>query len=134
MVAFWDKLKFAKKPFGGNKPAPKTTAAPVVDVSAPLTSVTGEAHRVLIQPIVSERAAHLADAGQYCFEVATAATKGAVAAAVKAVYGIQPARVNIMRVSGKDVRFGGKAGRTKNTKKAIVTLPPGKRIKLFEGI
>lgn len=120
MVAFWDKLKFVKKPFGGAKPGitvKKTeSAAPVI---SPTATETADAYRVLIRPVVSEKAAHLADDGQYSFEVAVNASSGAIAEAFQKVYGIAPTRVNIIRKHGK---------------KAIITLPEGKRIKLFEGV
>lgn len=138
MVAFWDKLKFVKKPFGSKKPAAVTSEKPsstvVADVVVPAGGPTGDAYRVLVRPVVSEKAAHLSDDGQYCFEVAPGASSGTIAAAFQKVYGIAPARINIIRRAGVATRFGRTAGRTKDVKKAIITLPPGKRIKLFEGV
>lgn len=120
MVAFWDKLKFVKKPFGGKKPSvPITKTESAAPVISPIATETADAYRVLLRPVVSEKAAHLADDGQYCFEVASSASSGAIASAFQKVYGIAPTRVNIIRKHGK---------------KAIITLPAGKRIKLFEGV
>ena len=138
MGSFLDKFKFMKKPFRAPRPAPAFGAGTVAAEGAPMIelagSATGESYRVLIRPVVSEKAAHLADQNQYCFEVAIAASKQAVAEAVTHVYGITPSSVNVITVKGKRVNFRRTAGAQKNWKKAVVTLPPGKRIKLFEGV
>lgn len=143
MVAFLDKFRFTRKPFReGNLPAGRQGKAeeklvPTKDVGEVLTpssSDTGTAYRVLIRPLVTEKGTRLADSGQYVFMVATNATRIAVARAVEKVYGVRPARVNIVRVSGKQVRFGRTVGRQKDWKKAFVTLPPGKKIRVYEGV
>lgn len=90
--------------------------------------------RVIVQPLVTEKAASRASAGEYSFVVALDATRVDVRAAVKAIYGVLPTRVNIQRVRGKAVRFGGREGMRSTWKKAIVTLPKGKTIDVYEGV
>ena len=94
----------------------------------------GEAYRFLLRPIISEKATVGAADGKYTFEVSMDANKVAIKKAVQEVYGVEPADVNIMNKRGKTVRFGRKHGRTKNIKKAVVTLRKGDSIKLYEGI
>ncbi|TAK03306.1 50S ribosomal protein L23 [Patescibacteria group bacterium] len=89
---------------------------------------------VITAPLVTEKAATIAHAGQYSFVVSMDATRVDVRNAVKAMYGVTPTSVNIMRVRGKVVRFGGREGMRSTWKKAVVTLPKGKTIDVYEGV
>lgn len=106
-------------------------AKPEKKSAAPKAS---NAYRVLLRPIVSEKASKQQAHNQYFFQVALSANKIEVAKAVKDVYGIAPTSVNMVRVEGKIVRTGRVTGRRKDWKKAIVTLPAGKTISLYEGV
>lgn len=88
----------------------------------------------IVKPLVTEKAAVIAHAGQYSFIVAPNANRVAVRAAIKAMYGVLPTSVNIQRVRGKAVRFGRTLGQRSSWKKAIVTLPKGKTIDVYEGV
>src|SRR3989338_10163251 len=72
-----------------------------VKKSATTFQVPSALNHVLLGPLVTEKAAHLAQTGTYTFRIATPATRVQVRAAVKALYGITPSRVNIQRVRGK---------------------------------
>lgn len=93
-----------------------------------------EAYRFLRRPIISEKATVGAADGKYIFEVSIDANKVAIKKAIQEVYGVLPIDVNIMNKRGKNVSSGRKHGRTKNIKKAVVTLKKGDSIKLYEGI
>ncbi len=92
------------------------------------------AYKVLIKPVVTERAAHLVAVNKYVFTVAPKANKIEIAKAVSEVYGIKPIKVNIISMSGKKVKYGKTRGQKKDWKKAVVTLPAGKTINLYEGV
>ncbi|MDD5749223.1 MAG: 50S ribosomal protein L23 [Patescibacteria group bacterium] len=92
------------------------------------------AYRILIRPIISEKATIGVSLNKYVFEVAQDANKVEIKKAIKEVYGINPQAVNIVNQRGRQVRFGRYFGQTKNTKKAVVTLKKGDSIKLYEGI
>lgn len=93
-------------------------------------SVTGIAPRILIRPLVTEKISM--QPSTYAFEVDPEANRSQVKAAVYQLYGIRPERVNIIAMSGKAVRYGRTSGVTKYWKKAVVTLPAGKTIEVFE--
>ncbi|MCK5211666.1 50S ribosomal protein L23 [Candidatus Parcubacteria bacterium] len=95
---------------------------------------SSRAYRVLIKPLITEKAAILNTESKYVFSVATNANKIEIANAVEEVYGIKPIAVNIIKVSGKKVRYGRTFGKRKNWKKAIVALPKGKSINIYEGV
>lgn len=95
---------------------------------------TGDAYKVLIKPLVTEKGSMLGTYNQYSFEVAPNANKVEIKKAIKKVYGIKPIRVNVMNVSGKKVRYGRTEGRTKNWKKALITLRQGEKIDIQEVI
>jgi large subunit ribosomal protein L23 len=94
-------------------------------------------YSVIVRPVVSEKSTALGEAGKYVFEVAPTANKIQIKAAVEAAFAarkIEVATVNILRRRGKLRRLGRHAGMTRSWKKAVVTLRPGQRLDLFEGV
>ena len=89
---------------------------------------------LIVKPLVTEKTSILASQNTYVFVVESKANKVSIASAIKGIYGIQPTSVNIQNVRGKRVRFGKVSGRRKDWKKAIVTLPKGKTIDVYEGV
>ncbi len=112
----------------------KTKSVVSETVEAKKTGRSGSAYRVLVRPLVSEKAAHAEIKGVYTFVVTKDATKTQVMAAVEQVYGVRPAQVRTVNVEGKEVRFGRTVGRRKDWKKAIVTLPAGQTISIHTGV
>jgi large subunit ribosomal protein L23 len=99
--------------------------------------VTLDAFSTIIRPVVSEKSTVLGEHGKYVFEVAPAANKIQIKQAVEQAFAgkkIQVAAVNILRVVGKTRRRGRTVGTTRSWKKAVVTLEPGQRLDLFEGV
>jgi large subunit ribosomal protein L23 len=96
--------------------------------------IYGSAHRVLVKPLITEKAANVGVQNKYVFEVDTKANKIEIAKAVHETYGIKPIDVNIIRTKGKKVRYGRMFGQRKNWKKAIVSLPKGQTINIYEGV
>ena len=97
-------------------------------------SVASQAFRILIKPLVTEKASVLGTENKYAFAVAIDANKIEIAKAVKEIYGIKPTAVNVIRMDGKLTRTGRSKGQRKDWKKAIVTLPQGKAIQVYEGV
>jgi len=95
---------------------------------------TKDAYRVLIKPMVTEKGTFLASQNKYLFEVARSASKIAIKKAILALYGVTPQSINVVALSGKKVRYGKSRGRTKDRKKAIVTLAKGQSIEVYEGV
>lgn len=92
------------------------------------------AFRVLVKPLVTEKATDLSTHNQYVFVVSDKANKIEVAKAINIVYGIKPVSVNIISMKGKVVARGKIKGQRKDWKKAIVTLKKGESIKIYEGV
>jgi len=93
-----------------------------------------DAYRILSKPLITEKAANLGVENKYVFAVASRANKVEISKAIEAVYGIKPIKINIVRVKGKKVRSGRITGKRQDWKKAIVALPAGKTIKVYEGV
>ena len=94
------------------------------------------AYDIIRKPIITEQSmADVADK-KYVFEVAMAANKTEIKAAVETIFGVKVAKVNTLIVGGKVKRTGAyPAGRRSAYKKAIVTLTAdSKTIELFEGM
>ncbi|MGI6347859.1 MAG: 50S ribosomal protein L23 [Patescibacteria group bacterium] len=96
--------------------------------------VSSRADRVLLRPLVTEKATNLGELNQYVFVVADKANKIEVAKAIYDVYKVKPLSVNIVKVKGKKVSRGRISGRRKDFKKAVVTLKKGETISVYEGV
>ncbi|MDD4994993.1 MAG: 50S ribosomal protein L23 [Patescibacteria group bacterium] len=95
---------------------------------------TGLAYRNLVEPMVSEKASILAAQGKYVFKVNREANKIEIKKAVERVFNVKVQDVNVINMRGKKVRFGRVSGTTKCWRKAVVTLVPGEKIELYEGV
>lgn len=92
---------------------------------------TAGAFDILRRPIITEKAAKLAESNSVAFEVAANATKEDVARAVEAVYNVKPTKVNIVVAKGKVKSFRGRNSGTQRTvKKAYVSLPADAKLDL----
>ena len=92
---------------------------------------------VIRRPVITEKNTFLNTEGKYIFEVALTANKMDVKRAVEEVFNVPVEAVNVIRVKGKLRRSPGRRrteGMTRTWKKAIVTLAPGSRIELYEGV
>ena len=70
---------------------------------------------------------------QYLFEVATAANKIQIRNAVETLFSVKVEKVHTMIVRGRMRRMGRGTAKTRNWKKAIVSLKEGESIDFFEG-
>lgn len=93
-----------------------------------------QAYKILVRPLVTEKAAIAESHNKYSFVVARSATKDEVKRAILEAYGVMPSMVRVINVDGRRVRFGAGYGRRSDYKKAIITLPKGKTISIHEGV
>jgi large subunit ribosomal protein L23 len=91
-------------------------------------------YAVLLRPIITEKTTVLTGADKYDVEVDLRANKNQIKEAVQVAYNVRVNEVNTMVMKGKPKRFGRKITNRPDWKKAIVTLVPGDKIELFEGI
>ena len=91
-------------------------------------------YAVLLRPIITEKTTVLTGADKYVFEVDLRANKNQIREAVEVAFNVRVQEVNTMVMKGKPKRFGRKVTNRPDWKKAIVTLVPGDKIELFEGI
>jgi len=92
-------------------------------------------YEVLKRPIITEKTNRQSEeTGRYSFEVDRRANKLQIKEAVERAFDVKVTAVNVINVSGKQRRLGRQQGRTPAWKKAVVTLAPGQRIELFEGV
>ena len=92
-------------------------------------------YEVLRRPLITEKnTAIQAPIGKYAFEVAAGANKEQVKQAVEKAFKVSVTRVNVMTVPGRGRMMRGRLVMTPSWKKAVVTLKPGDKIELFEGV
>jgi large subunit ribosomal protein L23 len=90
--------------------------------------------QILIEPVLSEKANGLREEGKYVFKVAFSATKIQIKEAVRRLFNVHPIACTVMVVAPKPKRLRNRSGHTPTWKKAIVRLPKGEKIGLFEGL
>lgn len=90
---------------------------------------------ILVRPVVTEKSVIIAEGGQYVFEVDMRANKMQIKEAVETAFNVTVYAVNTMVMPAKINRRGSRElTRQAKWKKAVVTLKPGDRIQLFEGV
>jgi len=91
-----------------------------------------EPHQVILRPLVTEKGTHRATRNnQYAFEVNPLAEKDDIRTAVESLFNVHVLKVRTQNRKGKPRRYRFKEGRTKNWKKAVVTLDSEHRIDFF---
>ena len=90
------------------------------------------AYRVIVRPQITEKAGRLNEMNQYVFRVHKNAKKQEIAQAIQELYGVKPIRVNTIKIPGKTRRLGRTTGTIPGYKKAIVTIPEGKKIEVTQ--
>jgi large subunit ribosomal protein L23 len=84
--------------------------------------------------ILTEKGSALREAeNQYLFEVDPRANKVEIKQAVESLFKVNVKRVRTMVVRGRIKRLGRSYHKTRNWKKAVVTLAEGDQIDFFEG-
>ena len=91
-------------------------------------------YEILRRPVITEKNTALQSQGKYAFEVAGEANKHQIKQAVEKAFNVKVTAVNVMTVPGKGRRVGRRQILTNPWKKAVVTLKPGDKIELFEGV
>jgi len=92
-------------------------------------------YEILRRPLITEKnTAIQAPQGKYVFEVAAGANKEQIKQAVEKAFNVSVTGVNMMKVPGKGRMMRGRVLVTPSWKKAVVTLKPGDKIELFEGV
>jgi large subunit ribosomal protein L23 len=89
-------------------------------------------HAIILRPILTEKSLWLQEsADQYSFEVPADANKIEIRQALAQMFPrVKVLRINTMRRRGKLRRVRMAMGRTKQTKRAIVTVAKGQTIEL----
>lgn len=133
-MKLFDRLTHKNKPAVAPADGERAASRQGAEATAAKPMNHTQAARVLLRPVVSEKAVFLETGGTYTFAVKPGANKTLVKQAVKEAYGVMPVSVRVINVEGKDVRFGRSSGKRSDWKKAIVTLPKGKMISIHEGV
>ena len=91
-------------------------------------------HTIRRALITEKSTAAKGESNKYIFEVARRANKIEVATAVEKLFKVKVLDVHVMNIVGKKKRVGRIMGEKRSWKKAIVTLAPGNRIEIHEGV
>ena len=142
-MGIFDKLKKKKEDAVASTATPQATESKprvpkkIADHAGKSGAIKGksnQSYRVLIKPLITEKASGMGAEGKYVFSVNPVMNKIEVKKAIRAVYNVNPVSVRIITVGGKQVRYGRTEGKKKDWKKAIVTLREGDKIEVYEGV
>lgn len=90
-------------------------------------------HRVLIQPLLTEKITSLRETTNTVgFVVHPDANRLQIKRAVETLLKVKVERVNVLNVSGKVKRLGRFSGKRSDWKKAFVTLKAGEKLEMYE--
>jgi len=87
---------------------------------------------IIIRPVISEKSYDMIEQNRYTFEVAKTASKPQIAQAISEIFDVVVTNVNTINVTGKPRRVRAAKGKTRDWKKAIVTLKQGDTIEFFQ--
>ena len=99
-----------------------------------------EADSVIVEPVLTEKTNVMreSESRKYVFKVNPRANKFEIMKAVHELFAVNPFNCRIINVKRKPrmarTKSGFRLGHTSSWKKAIVTLPKGERIDVFEGV
>jgi large subunit ribosomal protein L23 len=89
--------------------------------------------QIILRPIIlTEKSARLRNNNTVTFEVHQDANKIQVRDAIRQLFKVEVADVNVMIVRGKERRMGRGYAKLQNWKKAMVTLKSGSSIEFFD--
>jgi large subunit ribosomal protein L23 len=92
-------------------------------------------YRIIKRALLTEKSTTVKDENnQYIFEVDLQANKIEISHAVERLFKVKVINVHVMNMNGKKKRTGRIVGKKRDWKKAIVTLAPGSRIEVHEGV
>jgi len=91
-------------------------------------------YHIIRRALVTEKSTLAKEENKYVFEVDRRANKIEVAKAVEKIFKVKVLDVHVMNVAGKKKRVGRILGEKPSWKKAVVTLAPGSRIEIYEGV
>jgi large subunit ribosomal protein L23 len=90
-----------------------------------MTATNKDPRDIILAPVVSEKSYNLIDDGKYTFIVDTRSNKTEIKLAIEKIFNVKVDSVNTLNRQGKTRRTKFGIGKTKNTKRAIVTLKSG---------
>ena len=92
-------------------------------------------YRIIRTPLLTEKCHDLKEKhNQVAFRVDRGANKVQIKEAVEKIFKVKVQRVNVMNMQGKTKRMGRHEGKRAAWKKAVVTLMPGEKIEIIEGV
>jgi len=92
------------------------------------------AHRIFVEPFVTEKSTSLGQFNKYVFKVSQKADKRQIKEAIQDYYGVRVISVHTIKIHPKKRIHGRTVGYKKGYRKAIVTLQQGDTIGINESV
>lgn len=89
-------------------------------------------HEIIVRPLLTEKGTDIStEHNQYTFEVNPRATKTEIKNAVQTLFEVEVLKVRTQHRKGKARRYKFRSGKTKDWKRAIVTLGAEDKLEFF---
>ncbi len=89
-------------------------------------------NQIILDNIISEKAVGQSTTGKYVIEVAPKASRPEIKKQIEKLFKVKVKKINSLNYPAKSKNFRRIPGKTKATKRMIITLVPGQKIKEFE--
>jgi large subunit ribosomal protein L23 len=97
--------------------------------------VSREPQEIILRPILTEKLTELRETQRKVVVlVRSDANKVEIKKAAEQTLKVKIEKVNVLNMMGKTRRIGRLAGKKPDWKKAIVTMKPGEKLEIFEGV
>ncbi len=90
--------------------------------------------KIIKKAFITEKADRLREMNCYQFEVNKRANKHQIKEAIEKLFNVEVIDVKVANLRGKPRRLGRSEGYTSGYKKASVTIKPGQKIEIIEGV
>uniref|UniRef100_A0A7C4XED6 Large ribosomal subunit protein uL23 n=1 Tax=candidate division WOR-3 bacterium TaxID=2052148 RepID=A0A7C4XED6_UNCW3 len=90
--------------------------------------------KIIIKPVITEKADRLREGNRYQFIVDKRANKNVIKEAVEKLFNVEVIDVKTANYRGKQRRLGRSSGYKPDYKKASVLIKEGQKIELIEGV
>ena len=93
-----------------------------------------KSYKIILKPIVTEKATKLSEFNKVVFEVAFKSNKNEIKGAIEKLFSVKVKSVNIINTKGKVKRFKGVLGKRNDIKKAVITLVEAYTMHISAGV
>ncbi len=91
-------------------------------------------YKIILSPVITEKATKISEKNQYVFKVRIDSNKKEIKEAIEKLFKVKVKSVNTTKIKGKIKIFKGTKGKRSDYKKAIISLNEGENLDYSGGV